>query len=71
VLSDPSLYGYDVRRSSSPGGPYTTLALVTGTSYVDTTVVENATYYYVVTAVDTAATPNESTFSDEIAIRIP
>jgi len=64
VLSDPSLYGYDVRRSSSPGGPYTTLALVTGTSYVDTTVVENATYYYVVRSVDTSF--NRSAHSDEV-----
>jgi glycosidase/fibronectin type 3 domain-containing protein len=49
---DPTLYGYEVLRSSTSGGPYTTLALVTGTDYTDANVVEAATYYYVVRAVD-------------------
>jgi fibronectin type 3 domain-containing protein len=53
VVGDPSLYGYDVRRSGTSGGPYATLALVAGsTSYVDTAVAEGATYYYVVRSVD-------------------
>ncbi|HET7088361.1 MAG TPA: carbohydrate-binding module family 20 domain-containing protein, partial [Anaerolineae bacterium] len=64
VQGDPSLYGYEVRRSDTPGGPYTTLALVTGTSYVDATVVENATYYYVVRSVDTSF--NRSADSGEV-----
>jgi glycosidase len=54
VTGDPSEYGYEIARSSSPGGPFTTLALTTDTSYVDTTVDQDATYYYVVRAVDTS-----------------
>jgi glycosidase/fibronectin type 3 domain-containing protein len=55
AVADPTLYGYEVRRSASAGGQYTTLVLVTGaTSYVDTAVTEGATYHYVVRAVDTS-----------------
>jgi hypothetical protein len=44
VTGDPTLYGYEVRRSSTSGGPYTTLALVVGsTGYVDTTVEQGTT----------------------------
>ncbi|MGH2593860.1 MAG: fibronectin type III domain-containing protein, partial [Anaerolineae bacterium] len=65
VVGDPSLYGYEVRRSDTPGGPYTTLALVTGvTSYSDTAVVEGATYSYVVRALDTSF--NRSAHSAEV-----
>jgi glycosidase len=55
ISGDPSLYGYEVRRSDAGAGPYTTLGLVTtGTSYTDGSVVEGATYYYVVRSVDTS-----------------
>jgi hypothetical protein len=65
VLGDPTLYGYEVRRSSIPGGPYTTLALVTAaTSYSDVDVEEAATYYYVVRSVDTSF--NRSGHSAEV-----
>jgi len=62
---DPSLYGYEVRRSDTPGGPYTTLALVTTNSYTDTAVISNATYYYVVRALDQSF--NRSGDSGEVA----
>jgi hypothetical protein len=52
VVGDPTLHGYEVRRSAAPGGPYTTLAVVTGTSYTDMAVTEGETYYYVVRSVD-------------------
>jgi hypothetical protein len=54
VAGDPTLYGYEVRRSDTAGGPYTTLGLVTGTTYADQTVAEGQTYAYVVRAVDTS-----------------
>ena len=64
VLDDPTLYGYEVLRSDTSGGPYTTLALVVGaSSYMDTAVVEGASYFYVVRSVDTSF--NRSGFSNE------
>ncbi len=44
---------YNVKRASSTGGPYTSIANgITGTSYVDSTAVNGTTYYYVVSAVN-------------------
>ena len=45
---------YNVKRSTSPGGPYTTVANVTDTSYVDPNVSNGTTYYYIVTGVSAA-----------------
>ncbi|MFW6070376.1 MAG: alpha-amylase family glycosyl hydrolase [bacterium] len=66
VVGDPTLHGYEVRRSDTSGGPYETLALVSGqTSYVDPAVVTGETYYYVVRAVDTSF--NRSPDSEEVS----
>ena len=47
--------GYTLRRSSTSGGAYTTIASdATGTSLVDTGVTPGATYYYVVTPKNSA-----------------
>jgi len=54
VGGDPTLYGYEILRSGTSGGPYTKLALVTGTDFVDGDVTEGQTYYYVVRSVDTS-----------------
>jgi hypothetical protein len=64
VAGDPTLYGYEVLRSDTDGGPYNVIALVTDTGYTDTSVFENETYYYVVRAVDTAS--NRSANSDQV-----
>jgi hypothetical protein len=52
VTGDASLYGYEVMRSDTAGGPYSMIARVTGTTYTDADVVEGATYYYVIRSVD-------------------
>jgi uncharacterized repeat protein (TIGR03806 family) len=41
---------YNLMRSTNSGGPYTTVASLTGTSYTDTNLVNGTTYYYVVSA---------------------
>ena len=52
IVGDASLYGYEVLRSATAGGPYTMIARVTGASYMDTVVSEGATYYYVIRSLD-------------------
>jgi fibronectin type 3 domain-containing protein len=61
------LAGYRVSRSTLAGGPYTllTATLLTTRNYVDQTVQNGTTYYYVVQAVDTAT--KASTNSSEVA----
>jgi hypothetical protein len=49
---DASLYGYEVLRSNTSGGPYAQIARVTANAYTDLAVEEGATYFYVVRAVD-------------------
>ena len=46
--------GYNVYRSTAPGGPYTKVnsSLLTSSNYYDDTAVAEGTYYYVVTAVN-------------------
>lgn len=41
---------YNVKRSTSSGGPFTNIANVTATSYNDTTAANGTTYYYEVSA---------------------
>jgi cellulose 1,4-beta-cellobiosidase len=47
--------GYTVRRSTSPGGPFTTIASgIAGITFTDTTTVTGTTYYYTVSATNSA-----------------
>ena len=41
---------YTVKRSTTSGGPYTTISNPTSTNYLDTGLTNGATYYYVVSA---------------------
>jgi hypothetical protein len=52
---------YTVKRATTSGGPYTTVASgVTTASYTDKTVTNGTTYYYVVTAINSAGTSGNS-----------
>ena len=61
----PSAASFNVKRSTSSGGPYTTIATgVTTTSFSDTNVIPGVTYYYVVSAISSegeSANSNEAT----------
>lgn len=49
-----SATSYKVKRSLTSGGPYETVATVTGTSFSDTAVTNDTTYFYVVSAVNSS-----------------
>lgn len=52
---------YTVKRATSSGGAYSTVAAgITPSSYTDTTVTNGTTYYYVVTAANSAGTSGNS-----------
>jgi len=63
--SESNLTGYTLYRSDTTGGPYTpvTEALIASSDYVDAGLVNDQTYYYVVSASD--AYGNEGTLSAE------
>jgi predicted alpha-1,6-mannanase (GH76 family) len=48
----PAATSYNVKRSQIDGGPYVTITNVAGTSFTDTGVVNNRSYYYVVSAIN-------------------
>jgi Abnormal spindle-like microcephaly-assoc'd, ASPM-SPD-2-Hydin len=66
-----NVVGYYVYRGTQSGGPYTKLngTPVAATTYTDSNVVAGATYFYVVTAVD--STGLESAHSKEVSATIP
>lgn len=54
--SEPDLQGYIVYRSQTSGSGYVAqTGVISATSYLDTSVINGTTYYYVVTALDTDA----------------
>lgn len=52
---------YNLKRSTTSGGPYAIIANVTGTNYTDTTASNGVTYYYVVSALDQFGESSNST----------
>jgi len=66
---EPDVNGYNVYRSTTPGGPYTMLngALLGISNYTDNSVTNGTSYYYVVTATDTSL--NESANSGQVSAR--
>lgn len=62
--------GYNVKRSTTLGGPYTTLTTVTGTSYTDGGLTDGVTYYYVITAVNGNGESVNSTQASALALSV-
>jgi fibronectin type 3 domain-containing protein len=52
---------YHVKRGTTSGGPYTQVAAPTATTFTDTGLTNNTTYYYVVSALDAAGEGANST----------
>ncbi len=69
VGGDPAT-GFHVQRSATTGGPYTIVGTVpVGTlTYLDTAVAVGATYFYVVTAYNSAG---DSSKSNEVSCTLP
>ena len=62
--------GYNIYRSTSPGGPYAPLASgVPSLTYKDELVKTGVTYYYVIRSVDQSG--RESGYSEELKVTIP
>jgi hypothetical protein len=53
--------GYHVKRATTSGGPYTQVASPTAASYIDTSLSNGTTYYYVVSALNSAGESTNST----------
>ena len=62
----PGAAGYYVKRALLAGGPYDNIATNASPGYIDTTVVNGLTYYYVVSAFNTAGeSPNSNEATGE------
>ena len=63
--------GYNMKRSLTSGGPYATVGTSTGTSYMDSTVTNGTTYYYVVSATNGAMESDNSGEASVIPAALP
>jgi hypothetical protein len=64
VAGDPTLFGYEIGRADTAGGPFAVVGSSTTPSFTDTTVASGEDYAYVVRSVDTSF--NRSGWSDEV-----
>ena len=68
----PGASSYNVKRATTAGGPYTTIATVASLSYTDTGLTDGTTYYYIVTAAnsfgESAPTPELSGTPQSVTI---
>jgi hypothetical protein len=53
-IASANASGYRLKRATTNGGPYVQIAAPTSTSYTDTSLTNGATYYYVVSAFNSA-----------------
>ncbi len=53
-IGDPNAETYNVKRSASASGPFTTVGSTGATNYTDTTVTNGTKYYYEVTSVNSS-----------------
>jgi hypothetical protein len=67
--SSTKVTAYRVYRSTIPGGYYALLASAAGLTYTDTAVRSGATYYYVLSAINSAG--QQSTYSNQVKAVIP
>jgi enterochelin esterase-like enzyme/fibronectin type 3 domain-containing protein len=72
-MASANATSYNVKRASTIGGPYTTVANVTTTNYTDTRLVGRTKYYYVVSAVNSLAgeSDNSAQVSATPTVNVP
>jgi len=58
--ASPSATGYNVKRSTTTGGPYTKVSSPTATTFTDIGLTNGTPYFYVVTAANSAGESNPS-----------
>lgn len=62
---------YNIKRSNQSGGPYSLIANLTGAGFSDTGLSESTTYYYVVSAVNSAGESADSSQVSATTVGVP